>query len=336
MLGEKYASEAATLYPVSKENKARRKTEFNLIEAVHGSEYSQLRTPPEPDHKFEVILEEDRFTEEKYLLYSDYQQKVHKDPPSKINRDSFSRFLCSSPLKHRTQKDGVREQKLGSYHQCYRIDGRLVAFGVLDLLPQCVSAVYFIGSYHENMNKWNFGKISALREAALADEAGYKYYYMDPESYTWDPLDSDFRHKLDIRKYVSLSQDRHRGKQITPSSMPISAQNNNDGKSRSEIRNTSPNLPTAGQPPGEGAAATAEGQHEQEKRRNSLDGVTSSDSELSDDEEYVGVSLFDAQMPGVLTREEVTELIDLDEIRVKVRRQFAKAKVRGMKPLSST
>ena len=37
-----------------------------------------------------------------------------------------------------------KEQKLGSYHQCYRLDGRLVAVGVLDLLPGCVSSVYLM------------------------------------------------------------------------------------------------------------------------------------------------------------------------------------------------
>lgn len=28
------------------------------------------------------------------------------------------------------------------------------------------------------MSDWNFGKISALRETALAKEGGYRYYYM--------------------------------------------------------------------------------------------------------------------------------------------------------------
>lgn len=47
---------------------------------------------------------------------------------------------------------------------------------VLDLLPHCVSGVYFI--YHEDYSKWGLGKLSACREAALAKEGGYRYYYM--------------------------------------------------------------------------------------------------------------------------------------------------------------
>ena len=32
--------------------------------------------------------------------------------------------------------------------------------------------------YHEDVQEWNFGKLSALREIALALEDGHQYYYM--------------------------------------------------------------------------------------------------------------------------------------------------------------
>ena len=32
----------------------------------------------------------------------------------------------------------------GSYHQLYRLNGELIAFAVLDILPGCVSSVYFV------------------------------------------------------------------------------------------------------------------------------------------------------------------------------------------------
>lgn len=34
-------------------------------------------------------------------------------------------------------------QGYGSFHQQYWLDGRLIAVGVLDVLPHCVSSVYF-------------------------------------------------------------------------------------------------------------------------------------------------------------------------------------------------
>lgn len=109
----------------------------------------------------------------RYELYENYQRTVHNDPPWQITRGGFTSFLCKSPLESTTTPSGMR---LGSYHQCYRVDGRLVAMGVLDLLPHCVSGVYFM--YHEDYRAWGFGKLSACREAALAREGGYQYYYM--------------------------------------------------------------------------------------------------------------------------------------------------------------
>jgi len=85
---------------------------------------------------------------------------------------------------------------------------------VLDILPNCVSSVYFM--YDKTWEKYSLGKLSALREASLAKEmhdAGapglvslfmgfyihscpkmrYKgdyspSYLLDPEDYTWHPL----------------------------------------------------------------------------------------------------------------------------------------------------
>ncbi|KAI9869362.1 MAG: Arginyl-tRNA--protein transferase 1 [Trichoglossum hirsutum] len=177
VLGAEYVRRVAEIYPKSREEKTRGRNIFDLHESVHGCEYSRLKNPPEPAHKFEVTLESNNFTEEKYQIFENYQRLVHHEPPSKISRQGFTRFLCDSPLEHMAIRNGnQQEQKLGSYHQCYRLDGRLVAVGVLDLLPQCVSAVYFM--YHEEVSSWNFGKLSALREAALAKEGGYRYYYM--------------------------------------------------------------------------------------------------------------------------------------------------------------
>jgi arginine-tRNA-protein transferase len=69
-----------------------------------------------------------------------------------------------------------KERRLGSFHHCYRLDGRLIAVGVLDLLPDAVSGKYFY--YHTDFTKYNMAKLGALEEIALALEGGYKYYYM--------------------------------------------------------------------------------------------------------------------------------------------------------------
>ncbi|KAL9596162.1 MAG: hypothetical protein Q9219_005982 [cf. Caloplaca sp. 3 TL-2023] len=168
-----------------------RKNHFDLHTAIHEAEFSHVERPTNPKtkepiapaHKFEVYLEPDNYTEEKYSLFENYQRHVHKESPSEVTRSGFKRFLCSGLGQTSHQGNGL-EQKLGSYHQCYRLDGRLVAIGVLDLLPGCVSSVYLL--YHQDVKDW----------------------YFDPEVYSWDLLDEDYLVRLSARKYVSMSLER--------------------------------------------------------------------------------------------------------------------------------
>ncbi|KAA8565311.1 hypothetical protein EYC84_011033 [Monilinia fructicola] len=197
-----------------------------------------------------VTLETDDFTEEKYALFANYQRTVHHQPPNRISKHGFKNFLCSSsPLPRSTSSIDGKTKHIGSYHQCYRLDGKLIAIGVLDLLPQCVSAVYFM--YHESVHSHAFGKLGALREIALAKEQGYQYWYagfyihdcvkmrykgdyspqyiLDPETYHWVLLDGALRAKLDERKFVS---EKHDLESNTPSQDP-------DSKSKSKSESES-------------------------------------------------------------------------------------------------
>ena len=228
ILGESYIKEATRLYPRSREQAKKRNTDFDLVERMHEGEKEYIKTPPEPAHALIVTLEPDNFTEEKYTVFENYQRLIHHEPPHRISKKGFKNFLCDSPLPRSTETIDGRERLLGSYHQCYRIDGVLVAIGVLDLLPQCVSAVYFL--YHELVNQHAFGKLGALREIALAKEEGYRFWYagfyihscakmrykgdytpqymLDPDSYNWNPLDDEMKMRLDARKFVSLSLEQ--------------------------------------------------------------------------------------------------------------------------------
>ncbi|KAM4059260.1 arginine-tRNA-protein transferase [Hirsutella rhossiliensis] len=229
VLGESYIKEAARVYPRSRDETRKRDNEFKLTERVHEAEYANLKKPPEPAHKLAVTLEDDGFTEEKYEVYDNYQKVVHKEAPQDRTPRAFKRFLCNSPLRRQTMvaPDGSR-RRLGSYHQCYRIDGDLVAIGILDLLPDCVSSVYFL--YHESIHKYAPGKLGALFEIALATEGAYRWWYpgfyihscpkmrykidyspqyiLDPEALSWDPLDKEILGMLDRKPFVSLSLER--------------------------------------------------------------------------------------------------------------------------------
>ncbi|WFC99551.1 arginyltransferase [Malassezia yamatoensis] len=60
--------------------------------------------------------------------------------------------------------------------------GKLIAVGVLDILPHCVSSVYFF--YDPDYSHWQLGKIGALNEIALARRwnrngaDSLRYYYL--------------------------------------------------------------------------------------------------------------------------------------------------------------
>ncbi|KAF2256767.1 arginine-tRNA-protein transferase 1 [Trematosphaeria pertusa] len=308
VLGDEYLREAARLHPKSKEEKARQRNTFDLITAVHESEYTNVKRPPEPAHRFEITLEPDTFTPEKYELFHNYQQHVHHEKPSEISENGFKRFLCGSPLRRKTaQKDG-KPQPLGSHHQCYRLDGRLIAMAVLDLLPHCVSGVYFI--YHADFEKWSFGKLSALRETALALEGGYQYYYMgyyihscakmrykgeyrpqhvlDPESYEWNPLDGELRTLLDRKTYVSLSRERRR-KELS-------------------LKDEGLNEPA----PDEAGV--------DDFSDYPLPSASEAGEAIMD-----GTSLFDLKIPGVMTAEEVENDYELDHQRLQARGRLFEA-----------
>lgn len=134
--------------------KKHRKCNFDLLPAVHESEYSYIKRPVDPEtnrplepaHRFEVNLEGDSVSQAKFELFVKYQTTVHREDVSRWKTKDFQRFLCSgikrSPAT--TTKSSASEKKLGSWHQCYRLDGKLIAVAVLDLVPRGVSSVYVL------------------------------------------------------------------------------------------------------------------------------------------------------------------------------------------------
>ncbi|KAK1064131.1 Arginyl-tRNA--protein transferase 1 [Friedmanniomyces endolithicus] len=317
VLDEKYSEEVKRRHPKSKAEKKHDNNSFNLITSVHESEARVLDSDLEPEHVFEVTLEPDTYTNDKFALFSNYQRHVHHETDSDITREAFKRFLCGSPL-HR-HADATNGKPLGSYHQCYRLDGRLIAMGVLDLLPHAVSGVYFL--YHSDFEKWSFGKLSALREAALALEKGYEYYYMgyyihcckkmrykgdykpqyvlDYYTWEWDVLDDEMRALMDRRKYASMSVERTR-KARAVDGPPAHEDGDNTNGSSHVAKDTS--AEPDHQPPEE------EDDTKEEPTRYPTP-LAASRSKLS---------LLDLGMPGVLTLAQLRATVDLDSMKLRL------------------
>ena len=87
-----------------------------------------------------------KVTEEVFALYRKYQVAVHGDKPEEVTKEGFNRFLVQSPLVSSSSSSSSSSSPYlvpyGSYHQLYRLNGKLVAVGVVDILPKCLSSVY--------------------------------------------------------------------------------------------------------------------------------------------------------------------------------------------------
>ncbi|XP_073775239.1 arginyl-tRNA--protein transferase 1 isoform X13 [Danio rerio] len=155
-------------------------------------------------------------------------------PNDPLHRLEFKRFLCDSPLEAETAPDGP-DVGYGSFHQQYWLDGRIVAVGVLDILPSCVSSVYLY--YHPDFSSLSLGTYSALREIAFTRQLQQQspklaYYYLGfyvhscpkmrykgqyrpsdllcPETYSWVPIERCIP-RLDVSVYSRLNENAQAG-----------------------------------------------------------------------------------------------------------------------------
>lgn len=180
---------------------------------------------------FEIRLKSSSFDYEEYSLYKKYQLSVHNDTEDHVSEDSYTRFLVDTPLVYVPPDSygAVPPSGFGSFHQQYVIDGKLIAVGVIDILPKCVSSKYLF--WDPDLAFLSLGKFSALEEIRWVREnevhcPSLQYYYLGyyihscskmrykaayrpsellcPLRYQWVPYDVA-KVLLDRRKYVVLS-----------------------------------------------------------------------------------------------------------------------------------
>ncbi|KAA1466226.1 hypothetical protein DENSPDRAFT_768177 [Dentipellis sp. KUC8613] len=223
----------------------------SFVSSIHASEKQFLpSSEAEPAQVFEVTLEPSSFTEEKFALYESYEANIHSR--AHVRRSGFKSFLIESPLRrepimYARPRPAHLPTDYGAYHQLYRLNGKLIAMGVIDILPSCVSSVYFM--WEKSYEHFSLGKLSALREAALAREIhdagvpqmGWLYmgfyihtcqkmrykgeyspsYLADPEEFTWHPI-TDCKRLLDVHRYACFAHPEHSitgPAEITPEGM---------------------------------------------------------------------------------------------------------------------
>merc|ERR1712098_874445 len=190
-----------------------------------------------PKHKWEMKLvpaDDSNHTfsstiDETLKIYQKYQQVIHNDTPDKCTMRQFRRFLCNSPLQLDT-----KGPPHGSYHYQYCIDNKIVAVGVLDILPFCVSSVYLY--YDPDYQFLSLGTLTSLLEICLVRKLSASFptitnYYLGfyihncvkmrykgkyspsfllcPETFSWQTLEVS-RPLLDHSAYSRLDTDKSR------------------------------------------------------------------------------------------------------------------------------
>ncbi|KAL6581198.1 hypothetical protein OROMI_007121 [Orobanche minor] len=181
--------------------------------------------------RFEIRFKGSSFDDEEYSLYRKYQIRVHNDPPDHVSESSYKRFLVDTPLQHVPPNGdyAVPPCGFGSFHQQYLVDGKLIAVGVIDILPKCLSSKYLF--WDPDFAFLSLGKYSALEEIRWVNEnqshcPSLQFYYLGyyihscskmrykaayrpsellcPLRFQWVPYDIA-KPLLDRRKYVVLS-----------------------------------------------------------------------------------------------------------------------------------
>ncbi|XP_020584628.1 arginyl-tRNA--protein transferase 2-like isoform X2 [Phalaenopsis equestris] len=195
--------------------------------------------------KLEIRMKRSCFDPVEFALYKRYQIKVHGDLPDKVTESSYRRFLVDTPIIF-VPPSGTKSTKsvppcgFGSFHQQYVIDGKLVAVGVVDILPRCLSSKYLF--WDPDLAFLSLGKYSALQEInwvknSHAHHPSLQYYYLGyyihscnkmrykaayrpsellcPLRHEWVPFDIA-RPLLDKKSYVVLSDFKTQHHQSSP------------------------------------------------------------------------------------------------------------------------
>lgn len=134
-----------------------------------------LRRMPEDRLTIETIPTQ--FVQEAYDLYNSYHLAKHEKP--RKSQYSYCEHVVNGPMCNQS----INGFDYGTYHQLYRIDGKLVAVGVIDIVPNGVVSIYMWYDMSKEISKLSFGTYSALKEIEFAQKLSQtnpniKYYYM--------------------------------------------------------------------------------------------------------------------------------------------------------------
>ena len=112
--------------------------------------------------------------DEKFKVYKKYQMNIHKDKEEEITVDNYNMSWGKSnlidnigiklpqDLASKTKHPEIYPKKYGCYNLIHRIDGKIVAVGIVDILPTCLSSVYLY--YDTDYQFLDLGVLTSILE----------------------------------------------------------------------------------------------------------------------------------------------------------------------------
>ena len=129
-------------------------------------------------------------TDERYLLYTKYQSKIHKESTTV---EAYNNFLGITPiekkeiklppdLNKKTKHPELYPKYYGMYNLIHRIDNKIIAVTVIDILPNYLESHYCY--YDPDFSFLDLGVVTAIREIEYMKsfqeliDKNLKYYTM--------------------------------------------------------------------------------------------------------------------------------------------------------------
>lgn len=158
---------------------------------INVQEYIESTLASNSLSEFEIKLVPAEYEEESYEVYKKYSSAIHNISES---RTSYKNFLCQQALEttgihyntsdfsgYFASSESIVPTKYGCFHMKYYFQKKLIAVGVVDILPKGLSSVYFF--YDPDYKKYSLGVIGSLREINVVTRIStilpkFKYYYM--------------------------------------------------------------------------------------------------------------------------------------------------------------
>ena len=182
-----------------KKEKNKEKEKEKLVEKYSFEYFPEIVNEPEINlplkHTYTCELTDKiQIDDEKFKVYEKYQINIHKETHEETTKESFDRswgktnlidninIKLPNDLTQKTKHPELYPKKYGTYNFIHRIDGKIVAVGIWDILPTCLSSVYLY--YDTDYQFLDLGVFTAIREIEYIKsfhdliDNNFKYYTM--------------------------------------------------------------------------------------------------------------------------------------------------------------